>query len=110
MEIHEEIEKEIEIMKSEIQSLRSKLAFIKSDRFVFSRLLQLMDGRNLQTGRSTGSKIGLSANEKVSVYGVSPVIQGATINDPSGGATVDTEARNAIDSLINRLQDFGIIQ
>lgn len=34
--------------------------------------------------------------------------QAAKINDPSGGATVDTEARTAINSIIDALEAFGI--
>lgn len=34
--------------------------------------------------------------------------QAAKINDPSGGATTDAEARTAINSIINALEAFGI--
>ncbi|HCV42628.1 MAG TPA: hypothetical protein DGH68_04020 [Bacteroidetes bacterium] len=35
--------------------------------------------------------------------------QGATISDPSGGGTVDTQARSAINTIIDRLQAHGLI-
>lgn len=35
--------------------------------------------------------------------------QGATVADPTGGGTVDAEARTAIDALIDRLEAHGII-
>lgn len=38
-----------------------------------------------------------------------PVDQLDTITDPSGGATVDSEARTAVNSLIDRLQEIGLI-
>jgi len=35
--------------------------------------------------------------------------QGATISDPSGGTTIDAEARTAINAIIDRLQAHGLI-
>lgn len=35
--------------------------------------------------------------------------QGATVADPTGGATIDAEARTAINALIDRLQAHGLI-
>lgn len=34
----------------------------------------------------------------------------ATIADPAGGGTVDTEARAAIASIIDAIQTFGVIE
>ncbi|WP_375197372.1 DUF2793 domain-containing protein [Sphingobium sp.] len=36
-------------------------------------------------------------------------VQGAAISDPSGGTTVDTEARSAIASLLSALRTHGLI-
>lgn len=93
------------------QILRDELSnLIRSDRYTFHKLIQLLDGRNIQLGQTTGTKIGLDATSKLSVFGVTPVIQGTTIADPSGqAADLDGEARTAINALIDRLQDFGII-
>ena len=33
----------------------------------------------------------------------------ATISDPAGGATIDSQARTAINTLIDRLQSLGLI-
>lgn len=45
-------------------------------------------------------------NGKVSFFGKTPVGIQSAITSPSGGATVDTQARNAIDSIITILQKF----
>ncbi len=44
----------------------------------------------------------------VGLYGVTPVVQASKINDPSGGATQDAEARTAINALIDTLEGIGI--
>lgn len=42
--------------------------------------------------------------------GKTPVTPQASISDPSGGAVVDTEARSAINSILNVLDAFGLTQ
>lgn len=44
----------------------------------------------------------------VGLYSVTPAAQGTKINDPSGGATVDAEARTAINAIIDALEAIGI--
>ena len=99
----QDIEQVREIMRQELEF------FNRTDRFTFQKLLQILDGRNIQLGQNTGTKIGTSATQKLSVYGETPAVQGAAISDPSGGVTQDAEARTAINALIDRLQAFGII-
>lgn len=66
---------------------------------------------DLQRHRHTG----LDA-EKVSFTDLEDLPSGienaplATISDPSGGMTVDSEARSAINDIIDRLQSLGLIQ
>ena len=60
-------------------------------------------------GTLRGLKIGDAATALVGFYGVTPVDQPDTIADPSGGGTVDAEARTAINALIDRLQELGLI-
>src|SRR3990167_1537101 len=89
--------------------IREELAnFIRSDRFTFYKLLQILDGRNVQVGLTTGTKIGTSTSQKLSVYGVTPVVQAAAIISPAGGATVDIPARLAISEILTALRNIGI--
>lgn len=45
----------------------------------------------------------------IGVWGVSPpATQPLKINDPSGGAIVDTEARTAINAIIDVLEGAGL--
>ena len=79
------------------------------DRFIFQKHLQILNANNIQVGRANGTKIGTATDQKIGFYGVTPVDQPATISDPGGGATTDAEARTAINALIDRLQELGLL-
>ena len=92
-----------QIIKEELSN------FLGSDRYIFQKNIQIFDGRNIQLGRTNGTKMGTATAQLLGFYGVTPVDQPATISDPSGGGTVDTQARTAINALIDRLQELGLI-
>src|SRR3990167_8084793 len=58
-----------EIIREELGKLE------KSDRYTFSKLIQILDGRNIQLGQTTGTKIGTSATDKLGFYNKTPIIQ-----------------------------------
>ena len=60
-------------------------------------------------GTLRGVKIGSATTSLLGFYGVTPVDQPATVADPAGGLTVDAEARTAINAIIDRLQELGLI-
>lgn len=60
-------------------------------------------------GTLRGLKIGSANTSLLGFYGVTPVDQPATVADPTGGGTIDTEARTAIGLIIDRLQELGLI-
>ena len=60
-------------------------------------------------GTLRGLRIGSAITSLLGFYGVTPVDQPATVADPTGGGTVDAEARTAIIALIDRLQELGLI-
>ncbi len=95
-----------EIMREEL------INFIASDRYTFQKHIQMFNGRHIQTGRGDGTKIGTASDQKLGFWGVTPVDQPETVADPSGGgdAGVDIPARNAINAIIDRLQESGIIK
>jgi hypothetical protein len=43
--------------------------------YVFSKHIQLLDGRNIQTGKTTGTKIGTEAGQKLGFFAATPVVQ-----------------------------------
>ena len=68
---------------------------------------------NTAAGSAGGTKRGLqicsATTDELGFFGATPVDQPATVADPSGGSTVDTEARAAIAAVIDRLQELGLI-
>ena len=60
-------------------------------------------------GIKRGVKFGGASTDELGFFGATPVDQPATVADPSGGSTVDTEARAAIAAVIDRLQELGLI-
>lgn len=47
------------------------------------------------------------AQALLSVFGVTPVARQSHIADPSGGSTVDAEARSAINAILTALENYG---
>src|SRR3990167_910295 len=94
-----------QIVKEELSIL------VKSDRFVFERLIQILDGRNIQLGTGTGTKIGTAVGQKISVYGKTPVMQAgaitaaATQSDSYVQADVQSIA-SAVNSIRTALTNF----
>lgn len=75
----------------------------------FTGDVTLADSVDIIVNTSTGTKIGTATSQKIGLFNATPVVQGTTISDPTGGGTQDAEARTAINALIDRLQAIGII-
>ncbi len=100
---------DLEILQNEVRELKETISqLVLSDRYIFQKNIQIMDGRNIQFALGTGTKIGTATTQKISVYGVMPIVQAGAISGPSGGATVDSQARTAINSIITAIKNFGI--
>lgn len=108
MALQEEDIKQIrEVIKEELSDM------FGIDRIIFNKNIQVLDARNFQFGRTSGTKIGTeggSSGQKIGLWGTTPVTQPSAIADPSGGGTQDAQARTAINDLIDKLQAIGIIQ
>ena len=66
----------------------------------------MIEGKNIKTGTSTGTKIGTAANRKIGFHDATPTIQDSAISDPAS----DTASNNAaIDSILAVLRSKGLI-
>lgn len=70
---------------------------VLADRVYMERALDMAPNTYVSIGKTV----------KFAVGGVAPVVQQAKINDPSGGTTIDTQARAAINSLIDVFEAYG---
>jgi hypothetical protein len=107
-------------LKNRIEALEIRLSkFEKSDRFIFQKLIQLLDGRNIQLGLTTGTKIGTATTQKLGLYGKTPTAQQSAISAPSisvvSGSGADTvinanfsQLQTAVNSLRTALSTIGI--
>lgn len=99
-------------LKQELADLTTKFNHLNDlyfrqhfvDKEVFQNTVYCNNGIK---GGALGLKIGDSTG-KISVYGVTPVVQAGAIASPSGGATVDSQARTAIDLIRTAIKNFGI--
>ena len=88
--------------------IREELSvLIKTDRYAFQKLLQISDGRNIQLGQTTGTKIGTATTQKLGFFNKTPIVQVTAIAAPTGG-TPDAEARTAINSIRTALTNLGL--
>jgi hypothetical protein len=78
------------------------------DKSIFNRSVQILDGKNIQVGQTNGTTIATTTTQKIGFHGKASAQAGA-ISDPSGGSTVDSQARTAINSIITALHNIGII-
>ena len=73
-----------------------------------TRSLTLQAG-NIITDTTTGTRIGTATAQRLGFWNATPVIQPTAVADATGGATIDTEARAAINALLARMRTVGMI-
>jgi hypothetical protein len=65
-------------------------------------------GKQLSDGNPDGTSLGQSSSDLISFYGETPVDQGAAVTTLVTTPTA-TDIATAVNSIISRLQDIGII-
>lgn len=85
---------------------------IKSDRYTIHKTMQFLDGRNIQTGNANGTIVATDELQKLGFWGRTPVVRPTKIDNPSGAgaAGVDSPARTAIISILNLLEEIGLME
>jgi hypothetical protein len=74
-----------------------------------SGTLTFADTFSIAAGTTVGLKLLTSSTQKLGLYNATPVVQGASIADATGGVVIDAEARTAINALISRMEALGAI-
>lgn len=67
-----------QIIKEELQEL------LASDRYIFHKTIQVLDGRNVIVAKGTGTMIGTEALQKLGFWGVAPVVQPSSTGEGNG--------------------------
>ncbi len=67
------------------------------------------NGRDFILDTTNGTKIGTGTTQKLAFWNATPVVQPTAVADASGGATIDTQARTAINALLARMRTLGLI-
>lgn len=96
--------------RQEFNDMKEKLdKLMKSDRYVFERDIEMSNGRNFQFGTDYGNIIATEPTQKLSFYGQTPpVVQPSAPALPTGGATIDSQARTWITACYNRMSNHGL--
>ena len=92
------------------------------DRFTFQKNIQIFDRRDIQFGRTNGTKIGtegyVDANnpgQKLAFWGVTPITQPSAITDALAQSVDYVQGdvqsiADAVNNILDALQAIGIIQ
>lgn len=88
---------ELDILKARVDKLEHFIEAMNfSDRYVFQRDIQMLDGRNIQLARGTGTQIGTAPDQKLGFFGGTPIVQpsttGTTLDMTVVGGTTVTES------------------
>lgn len=78
---------------------------IKQNKLVFDKPIQILDGNDITLGKSIGTRLGNGTDQKLGFLGTTPRVRAplGVLVQPTGGATVDSEARASISDVISLL-------
>ena len=76
--------------------------------FIFPTVMRFKDGYTLETGTTTGLRIGLNGNDKIGFYGKTPIAQQPTLENTSGYTLKQLEYE--VNAVKNVLRNIGIIK
>lgn len=105
---------EIQQLQQEINDLKGIVyQLIRGDRYLFQKDLDIKD-RNIVLHSNVGTKFGTAANQKLSFFGKSSVVQQTANTAPSGGGSgstdaIDVSARTAIGQIRTALVALGLV-
>lgn len=84
---------DIELLTQRIDRLESIIfALVGSDRYTIMKTLSLGEGRNIQLGKNTGTKIGTEITQKISFHNSTPVVQRSGAAQAAVSTTASTQS------------------
>ena len=113
---------EVTQLKSRIELLEKVLGTVLvSDKVLFKRHIELLNGRDIKIGTGTGTKIGTATGQKLGFYNATPIVQPSGANQAVVSGTADSTYSanevtliNAIVTLLNQIRSdlvsVGIIK
>src|SRR3990167_6394322 len=104
-------QEQINFLRQEVNDLKQIVNFfVRPDKYLFQRNIEMFNGRNIVLGNSVGTKIGTSTTQKLAFFNSTPIIQQVAITTPSGGAVIDSQARSSIGEVITLVgaSKFGL--
>ena len=92
-----------QIVRNEMQE------FFASDRYIFHKTIQLLEGRDFQFATGTGSKIGTATSQKIGFWNKTPIVQPASADQAALSLTANVSGGDTV-SLTNVNNNFSKIQ
>lgn len=79
------------IIRDELREL------LASDRYIFNKNIQILEARNVQLGKTTGTKFGTATDQKIGFLGATPIIRQGIAAPYTDAATIAATAQALID-------------
>jgi len=101
---------------NEIENLKKRVAELESvirrlsllDRYAFEKLIQILDGRNIIVGTTTGTKIGTAVTQKIGFFGATPVVAQAGAAG-TADATYSANEVTMINNMYTAMRNYGLL-
>lgn len=101
-----QLENQLKASQNVINALSNKLSTLTANQ----DLLLMLFRNSSPTRLALHNQITTDAESMLGVFGAQPVSQAAAIIDVTGGATVDTNCRTAVNALLSMLRTYGFIK
>lgn len=102
------MEEQLKQLDDRLTQLEQQLGGLSNDTRQVQVIRNAIAGTNLKTLSIEIEKDLNHDGTLVGFYGKAPVTQQASADNPSGGVTIDNEARSSINQLISRLDNLGL--
>lgn len=108
----------VELLEKKVKELENIIAMLnQTDRYTFQkdidlfteRVIRIGNGGAIKQGSTAGFQINTDTSGKIAWNGYTPIVR-PQMEAPSGGTTVDTEARAWIADVHNGLSNYGLFE